>query len=221
MGPDAAFPYPDRARQPMAVHAPRGDAANGLKTKVDFMRADANGFTLIELMVALGIVAIGLTLGLPAFGGAVERTRTAGAYHLLTSSLMIARSAAITRRHAVTACPSSDGLTCRSDLVWDEGWIVFLDPEKTGAPAGAEAVLRRIDPLGSGIAVRSTSGRHRVRFHVTGQAQGSNLSLRICSRSSELSLGRLIVSNTGRPRVERPGTPAEPCPYALGAPAPA
>lgn len=177
------------------------------------MRKEPRGFTLIELMVVLAIAAIGLALGLPAFAGALERTRTAGAYHLLTSSLMSARSAAITRRHPVTACPSSDGLSCRSDLVWEGGWIVFLDPQGTGTPAAAGAVVRRIDPLGSSIAVRSTAGRHRVRFHASGQAPGSNLSLRICSRTDGRSLGRLIVSNTGRPRIERPASPAPACSY--------
>ncbi|MDQ3205503.1 MAG: GspH/FimT family pseudopilin [Pseudomonadota bacterium] len=179
------------------------------------MHRDSKGFTLAELVVALGIVAIGLLLALPALGAALQRNRTQGAYHLLISSLMSARSAAITRRHPVSACPSSDGTSCRNDLVWDSGWIIFLDPQRTGTPASAAAVLRRVQSPAEGIAIRSTVGRHRVRFHTTGQSLGSNLSLRLCSRGDRLYLGRLIVSNTGRPRVERPPVAGAPCPYPL------
>lgn len=167
------------------------------------MRHVALGFTLIEAMTTLAVLAIILALGVPAFAGLRQRAGTANAFHLLTTSLAIARLTAVQRGMPISVCPSRDGLQCRNDVVWDEGWIVYADPTQSTQPATTDAILQRIDPIDSGLALRSTAGRTRVRFTPRGWASGSNLSARLCSTQDGRHLGSVIVNNAGRPRSER------------------
>lgn len=174
-----------------------------------------NGFTLIESMTVLAVAAIGFGIALPAFSDMLERTREVNTFHFVTASMMAARSTAITRHQPVSLCPSRDGLSCRDDLVWEDGWIMFLDPAHTGEPATPDAVLRQFDPIGKGLGLRSTAGRHRLRYQSSGLASGSNLSLTLCSGRGKTLLGKVIVNNGGRARTERSKGRFVPCSYAL------
>ena len=176
------------------------------------MKSAAKGFTLLELLVTLTVLAIALGIGFPTLASVIERTRVTNTYHLLTASLMSARTAAITRAEPITVCPSRDGRHCRDDQVWEDGWIIFADPVRAGEPADAAAVLRRIDALGGQVSVRSTSGRPRVRYLPSGHAHGSNVSLRLCARGEARLIGKVVVNNSGRARSQR-SKPQQPCPY--------
>ena len=179
------------------------------------MQHHVHGMTLIELLVALTIVAILVGFGLPAFSNIRDRTQATNAYYLLTSSLMAARSGAVSRRQPVAVCPSADGLHCRGDSVWEDGWIVFLDAAKTGQPKDAAAILKRVDRLGSDLVIRASAGRLQVRYHPDGRSSGSNVSIRICSRRSASLLGSVVVNNSGRARSEHGGSARTGCPYAI------
>lgn len=167
------------------------------------------GLTLIELMVAMAVLAVTVTLAVPSFQDVLARTRATTAYHQLTASLMLARMAAISLRQPVVMCPSADGLQCRSDLIWEDGWIVFPDPGHKGQPDGADALLRRVDRLGGPLQVRSSRGRPQVRYRPDGRAPGSNLSLHVC-QGEQLLLAKVVVNNVGRARTEL-ATPGDRC----------
>ena len=172
------------------------------------------GYTLVELMVTLAVLAVTLTIGVPAFAGVIQRAREANAYHLLTASLAAARIAAVKDGTAVSVCPSPDGARCRGDAVWEGGWIVYSDPGDVGQPRNARAGLQHVEGIGPGLALRSTSGRKRVRFTPDGWSYGRNLSVRLCGLEGSRLLGKVVVNNAGRPRSERYGA-GEPCPYLL------
>ena len=202
MGADAGFPYPAGGCVPMAVHAPAGDAGR-FPNGVGAMKSVTKGFTLLELVVTLAVLAVVLGIGLPAFGPAIERIRVTNTYNVLTTSLMSARATAIARGEPVTVCPSHDGLHCRDDHIWEDGWIIFLDAQRTGDPASPRSILRRIDSIGAHLTLRSTQGRPRVRYLSNGRAPGSNVSLRLCGREDERLIGMVVVNNSGRARSQR------------------
>lgn len=171
------------------------------------------GFTLIELVVTLVVLAITIVIAAPSFAGLLQRSRESGTYHLLTTSLAGARMRAIRDSAPVTVCPSADGRSCRADGIWTDGWIIYRDPERGDQPASEAAVVQQFDGLKSGLRLRGTNGRRRVRFLPSGWAYGSNISIRLCD--SEHLLGNIVVNTGGRPRVSRQTGPAI-CPFGTG-----
>ncbi|WP_376696514.1 GspH/FimT family pseudopilin [Wenzhouxiangella sp. EGI_FJ10305] len=165
------------------------------------------GLTLIEMLIAVSVMAVILTAAVPAFGTFMAQQRLTAAANQLVSHLNYARHEAVFRNQPVAACPSSDGHACTGGNRWDIGWIVYLDPEKKGQPAEPEDVLRVVEPR---EALRMHSaGRYRVRFQGHGGAYGTNLTIRVCdTQDSELARA-VVVSNPGRIRSTRDVDPAE------------
>lgn len=176
------------------------------------MHPPHRGFTLVELITTLTILSILLALGVPAFSQLMESARVSSVFHELTASLAGARIAAISRRTPTSVCPSEDGRSCRRDLSWDDGWIVFADPARTGRPASKDDVLRQLGPAPHDIAIRATAGRHYLRYQSSGFGYGTNLTLRLCSRRTGNQLGTVVVNNAGRVRSEYTVKPTK-CAY--------
>lgn len=107
------------------------------------------GFTLIELMITLAIVAILLTVGVPAMKKFLQGSQLIASTNELHSALHIARSEAVKSNARVTICSSDDGTSCSGSTNWRDGWIVFVaatsdligaDAECTAA--GGDCLLR-------------------------------------------------------------------------------
>jgi len=77
----------------------------------------ASGFTLIELMVTLGVLSIALAIGVPSLRQFVIDNRVTAQANLLVSSLNVARSEAIKRSEDVV-------VTANSGTNWHLGWTV-------------------------------------------------------------------------------------------------
>ena len=178
------------------------------------MRKDApgpaSGFSLVESMIVVAILAILAGLALPGFQDLLRRQRTAAAMHLLSTELALARNTAISRRTPVTLCPSRGDGRCRSDPDWSEGWLLYRDPNRSTQPTSPDDILRETrQPLHASMQAHSTAGRVRIRYQPDGRSGGSNVTLRICSGG--MLHGEVVVNNAGRPRNRRlPGT--APCP---------
>lgn len=77
----------------------------------------AAGFTLIELMIVLGIVGIMAVVGIPSFANFIAMRSVKSAAAELYGSLNRARSEAITRNGNVVVSPKSGA--------WQNGWQVL------------------------------------------------------------------------------------------------
>lgn len=82
------------------------------------------GFTLIELMVAIAVLAITLAVAVPSFGALINSNRLVGQVNELVASVQLARSEAIRRNARVAVCGSSDGSTCSSAATTWAYWLV-------------------------------------------------------------------------------------------------
>lgn len=87
----------------------------------------ARGFTLVELMVTLALLAILLALAVPSFTEASLSGKLGSFASRLVASTQIARSEAVKRNRTVQMCASEDGASCGSSAGWEVGWIVVLD----------------------------------------------------------------------------------------------
>ncbi|AMO24623.1 GspH/FimT family pseudopilin [Ramlibacter solisilvae] len=81
-------------------------------------RARSRGFTLIELMVTVTIVAVMLGLAVPAFRSFVANQKVKTATYDLMTAVMMARSEAIKRNSTVSLTPTST-------TAWASGWSVM------------------------------------------------------------------------------------------------
>lgn len=175
------------------------------------MRDRDAGFTLIELVITMAVLAICAGIALPSLRSFMEQQRCLAAISSLTSHMSLARMAAVTRNQRTILCPSSNGIACAAGTDWSSGWLLFLDEDGNRRPDSGDDILRMdLEPSSRHLRVVSTVGRQQLRYLPDGSSAGSNLTLSICNRAGEV-LGRVIVNNMGRPRSERPKLPTR-CP---------
>lgn len=87
-------------------------------------RKSALGFTLIELMVTIAVLAIVAAIAMPSMQGIVRSNRLSAASTELVTALQLARAEAVRRNARVTVCASIDGLACAATDKWAR-WIVM------------------------------------------------------------------------------------------------
>jgi type IV fimbrial biogenesis protein FimT len=124
----------------------------------------ARGFTLVELMVTLLVLAILLGLAVPSFRDASLSSRLTGYANDLVAGVQIARSEAIKRNATVTLCASEDGATCAEDVGWEVGWII-LAPRPSAI--GTLDVVDRHAPLTDEFIIVEASGITEITFPST------------------------------------------------------
>ena len=166
------------------------------------------GLTLIELSVTLAVLAICAAVGVPALQTFVQQQRATAAMGSLTVHLASARMAAVTHRRPVVVCPMDDEATgCVQETDWSRGWIVFFDPDGNRRPDEPDQVIAvEQTRSGSSLRVLTSSGRRHVRYLPDGTSAGTNVTFELCGAEGSL-LGKVIVNNAGRSRIERPAEP--------------
>ena len=105
------------------------------------MKKIQKGFTLIELMVAIAVVAILLVVGVPSLQRLLNSAEVTSNSNLFSSSVALARSEAAKRSTAVQVCASIDQATCSDADDWDMGWIVQV--------VATSEIIRVVEPEGT------------------------------------------------------------------------
>lgn len=163
------------------------------------------GLTLVELMLAVAILATLATLGPAAFTRLLTAARLQAGETELLGLLASARSAALTHNRRVTLCRSDDGLQCAGDnrqgtQRWSGG-LVFVDLDQDRAVGAGERVLR-VTRFAPTVAILWNRGDSLVYQPDGTLLGGSNGTFRI-QRGDSPQEYRLILSLPGRVRTER------------------
>lgn len=163
----------------------------------------SGGFTLTEVMMAIAVAAIVVTIGVPSFQTMILNSRKDTAISDLQSSLALARNNAITRRQTITVCKSNDNSSCATDGDWSQGWIVFTDPANPGVRDNDETILRAHNALkGDATYAGNDPVKDRVSFTNKGMTSGTLGTITYTdSRGSDYA-GNLIISFGGQVRYE-------------------
>lgn len=161
-------------------------------------RAASAGFTLVELMVVVAIVAVLAAVGAPSFRDMLLNQRLATAAQGFNSALGFARTEAIQRGQGVevTALGGSD---------WSEGWVVRTSSDES------PQTLRRFGRLPQGVSIDTTLGggfAQGLRYDGNGfSRQTARAGFSAGCLTLKAETGRrasIVVSASGRAKVCNP-----------------
>lgn len=127
-----------------------------IKMKCTHQATKQKGFTLIELMVVIAIMAILLALAVPNMSKFLAQWRQASAITAFSGSLRQARSEAIKSSRIVTMCPSSDQASCTNSTDFSNGWIIYLDANNNDSLTAGEKILHK-EAKASGTTIGSNT----------------------------------------------------------------
>jgi type IV fimbrial biogenesis protein FimT len=166
----------------------------------------SRGFTLLELMMVIGIAGILAAIALPAMRTFVQNQRESSAAGALVYSLSYGRSEAIKEdlsTAGVVVCASSTSTSCDPAGNWNNGWIVLppvIPPAVTAAP------LQVVGALPAGLTLKAiTSGgvpTPSVSFVSTGQTsvantQGNFVAFTLCDSRGAAFAREVEINPTG------------------------
>jgi type IV fimbrial biogenesis protein FimT len=141
----------------------------------------ARGFTIIELLITVALLAVLITLAAPSFREYTASQRVKTASFDLFSSLMLARSEAIKRNTNIAVTPASGG--------WQNGWTV----DAGGAQLNQQAAY-------TGLTFTGPAGA--VTFTGTGRLSAAATSFQVGSTVSGVTPRCIRIDLSGRPNTK-------------------
>lgn len=137
-----------------------------------------NGFTLIEALVALSIVAVLTAIGAPAFRAMVERMAVSTVTDEMVASIHLTRNTAISNNGNVVIRKLTEAETglaglCSTTQNWSCGWQVFRDTNANSVLDAGEQVVTTFTITNNVVVMRSVNGAN-MTANRWGQLAGIN-----------------------------------------------
>ncbi|WPL12169.1 MULTISPECIES: GspH/FimT family pseudopilin [Thiorhodovibrio] len=172
-------------------------------------RTCQRGTTLLELLVTLSIAVILMSIAVPSFQNLIRTNRIASVTNEMVRALHLARSEAVNRGVSVSICksdnPGAPTPACDENAAWDDGWLIFEDPDRDAKLADPADLIRvgQLAMKDTDLSITSNNYAKYVTYSPTGTPKGngnlSNTSIWICMPPDERSI---IINITGRIRTE-------------------
>jgi type IV fimbrial biogenesis protein FimT len=173
------------------------------------LRPRDRGLSLVELLVTLAIAALMMGMAAPSMAAIMNSSKLTSASNTFLAGLRLARSEAIRRGGRVAMCKSSDGVHCAEAGGWEQGWIIFHDPNGNSMVDAGERLIQRTEAPDPGVVLTGTQNVARaITFTATGRnrtASGAMLAgtLTLCNKWDAGGPGRqIVISSGGRTRVQ-------------------
>lgn len=145
---------------------------------------NTKGFTLIEVIVIMALIAIIVSIATPTFREVRGNNQKKTAVFTLGTALSYARNEAITRGTPITLCRSANPNATDSSVApvaptcsttagkgWETGYIVFVDTSRNGIRDAGEALVRSFSgPKGNLLIL---GGPNNIRYLPTGMTTGT------------------------------------------------
>ena len=156
------------------------------------------GFTLVELLVAVAVVAILASVSAPSWRLWLARSALDAAAAQMLSGLALARRLALSTGSVTTLCLTNDLQHC---TFAGREWMLFGNggSGNHARRAGDEPVLRRY-PLSRAVRVSGTRG---YATYLPQLRAAMTLTFEFCHPALPRLRRTVIVSQTGRARLER------------------
>ena len=156
------------------------------------------GLTLLECLITLGIVAILMGIGVPAYRDQLAAARARAGAHHLYAAMQYARSMAQAHGTVVTLCPVIDPSSHPRQCAGHFGQSLIAIRH-----SGEDSQLLRVWPPVAGVTVTNRAGSNWVTGALRWNPQGvgrRNLTLSVCAQGHNWSV---ITNRLGRPRLAR------------------
>jgi len=157
-----------------------------------------SGFTLLELLIVVGMVGLLMAFGIPAMSTFAKNDRLSTQINTLVGHLAYARSEAVTRSQQVALCPSDTMNSC-SNVPWSEGWILYVDANGDSLFKAGEEILRVKQPLSGNNTLTSTFATMFV-YDSSGFSVSGTGTFSLCDDRGATNMKSISISNTGRVR---------------------
>ena len=174
------------------------------------------GYTPLETLVVLALVAVVLAVGVAWLGGLMADMRVRALSDRFQASLLLARSEAIKRNARVVLCASVNGQQC-SGGDWEQGWIVFHDVnDSVQRETGETLLLVQAASSGKARMWGNANVSHYVSFNgsgitrlQSGAFQAGTITACVAGRANQSAreIRLAATGNTRALRVQRASCP--------------
>ncbi|MBK6322861.1 GspH/FimT family pseudopilin [Candidatus Aalborgicola defluviihabitans] len=177
------------------------------------MKTRPNGFTIIEVMITVAIMAILASLAMPSFSLMLVKRSVQSASQALVDDFRYTRTEALRRSKKVSICSlaaNSTSACSGAPATWANGWMIFTDQDGatpgTYEPATEEIIrVQQPPPNIATIQQIATPANTRTYFmyEANGWSKAASETFEVTPTSNVSSATKRIVciSNQGRPRL--------------------
>jgi type IV fimbrial biogenesis protein FimT len=173
---------------------------------------NCRGFTLPEILITLGIIAILLSTAVPGISSMIKDNRLATQINRVVADIHLARSEAAKRDVRVILCrsasPNASTPVCGGTTqVWDTGYIVFADDgnySNNVYNSGTDILLRRGQPALPGVRMRTSwSWNNNLEINPNGSTNegGATAIMSLCDDRGNTQGRQIQVTANGIPKL--------------------
>jgi len=168
---------------------------SAMKSKT--LNRTGSGFTLIELMITLAVMAVVLSVAAPSLYFLVQNNRLTTDINRLVTGFNQARSEAVKRgvRVTIAATDSSDATN-----EWGKGgWTIWIDTDSDNVVDGGETVISVDQAMSASMVLDSVGNIGSFSYLPDGSIVGAGDTLTLCDQTRTGETGRSVtVTATGR-----------------------
>ena len=167
---------------------------------------DGRGFTLVELSIALALLAALALAGVPSLREFLRDCERAATVNGLLQAVHGARRMAAISGRRIELCPTRDGVDCSGDFLWQGDLLLRPDAGGTLAP--------RVLPSPARHGWQSVRANRIALTFTPLRPAATTATLTVCDDRGARAAVAVIVSRAGRPRIadRDPGGRALVCP---------